>query len=266
MDSEREPALQEGVREWKRRGFTEVDGGLSGVELVKYPELSVPLLLLWFLLGLWPGLLYLAYWKLKSEDRVRLSLAPGGMLLVDRDVSFVNRAGPVLGWLYVGLLGLALVSGVVALLLLRPADGRKVPSAQPQFQVVGMPVFVPGTASVGPKVRWEGKLVHKGAVPWPALELECRARYRRGTGEVEMRASRSALAGHGQDSWKVEPAPSPERPFLPGESRAFRCETLPGKHVGVAQPVDAVMDVLVQAPNGRFAWTTGPQQPRPASP
>ncbi|MEN9796387.1 MAG: hypothetical protein RL653_83 [Pseudomonadota bacterium] len=267
MDTERDPVLQEAARGWKRRGFVETGGGLGTVQLVKYPDLSVPLLVFWILAGVWPGLLYLVYWKLKSEDHVSLSLTPGGVLLVDREVSWINRVGAALGWFYAVMLGLGLV-GLLAVLLFGTDrnDTRKVQEAKPVFQVAGMPVFHPGTPTEGPTLRWEGTLTNKSAVPWPAADLECRVRYVRGTGEMEMRASRSALGGHGQDTWAVEPLPTPARPFLPGETRRFHCETTAGKPVGVARPTDAVMDVIVQAPNGRFAWTTGPTALRPANP
>lgn len=267
MDPPRHPALQAGAREWKRRGFVETGGGVGTVELVKYPDLSVPLLIFWSLAGVWPGVLYLAYWKLKSEDRVHLSLTPGGVLVEDRDVSWVNRVGAALGWFYVTMLALGLLALVVTLLFGKDRnDARKVQETKPIFQVAGLPVFASGTPTAGPSLRWEGTLTNKSAVPWPAAELECRVRYVRGTGEMEMRASRSALGGHGEDSWAVEPLPTPTRPFLPGETRRFHCETPAGKPVGVARPTDAVMDVIVQAPNGRFAWTSGPTALRPASP
>jgi hypothetical protein len=267
MDHERAPALQESTRAWKRRGFVETGGGLGTVELVKYPDLSVPLFIFWILAGVWPALLYLVYWKLKSEDHVHLSLTPGGVLVVDREVSWINRVGAALGWFYVVMLALALLGLVVTLLFgTDRGDTRKIQEAKPVFQVAGMPRFVAGTPTAGPSLRWEGSLTNKSAVAWPEAELECRVRYVRGTGEADMRASRSALGGHGQDSWAVEPVPTSARPFLPGETRRFHCETPAGKPVGVARPTDAVLDVVVRAPNGRFAWTTGPTALRPANP
>lgn len=251
--------IEQEAAKWKGRGFVEADGNAGVVELVKFRTLSVPWLLFWVLFGLWPAVVYGVYSLLKSDDRVRISVTPGGVLLVDREVSLVNRLGPPLA----GLLLLPLALGLVLWGVVRfygvgmlVGDARKVADIQPVFAVSGAPVFVPGTDEAGPVLRWEGTLTQQVEAAWPGAELICRLKYRLPSGAPEVRESRSALAG-GKSTWTLQPLPTEAAPWTKGQPRAFRCETPPGKPAGAVQPVSAVLDVVVSARNGRFPWTTG---------
>jgi hypothetical protein len=255
-------SIDDAVAKWKRRGYREDAGSVGVVELVSFRSLSVPWLVFWTLLGLLPGAIYYFYAQLKSDERVQLSVRSDGKLVEARKASWVNRLGPPLGLLLLLPAGVFILYAAV---LRARAEGRAQAEAQrqleqatrPVFTLEGAPVFVPGTATAGPVLRWEGTLTNQSALDWPGAELVCRLKFRRGKGEVEEHESRSALSG-GRSSWRVEPAPTPEAPWVKGQVKRFRCETTPGKHVGIAQAESAALDVIVPARGGRYPWTTGP--------
>ncbi|MBM4377682.1 MAG: hypothetical protein FJ086_00010 [Deltaproteobacteria bacterium] len=257
-------SIDDAVAKWKRRGYREGAGSLGVVEVVRFRAHSTPWLVFWTLLGLLPGVIYYFYAQLKSGERVQLSVTPEGNLVEVRKASWVNRLGPPFGALVLLPVGVFILYASV---LRVRAEGRTSEEAlrqleaatRPVFTLEGTPVFVPGTATSGPVLRWEGTLTNQSTLDWTGAELVCRLKFRRGKGEVEQHESRSALAG-GRSSWRLEPAPSPEAPWVKGQGRRFRCETVAGKHVGVAQPESVALDVIVPARGGHYPWTSGPLQ------
>jgi len=254
--------IDDAVAKWKRRGYREDAGSLGVVELVSFRSRSTPWLVFWTLLGMLPGVIYHFYAQLKSDERVQLSVTPEGKLVEVRKASWVNRLGPLLGAVLLLPAGGFILYGSV---LRYRAESRQQVEAQRQLEVAtqpvftleGVPLFVPGTATSGPMLKWEGTLTNQSALDWTGAELVCRLKFRRGKGEVEEHESRSALAG-GKNTWRLEPDPSPEAPWVKGQVKRFRCETPPGKHVGIAQPESVALDVIVPARGGRYPWTSGP--------
>jgi hypothetical protein len=253
--------IDDAVAKWKRRGYREDAGSLGVLELVKFRSVSTPWLVFWTLLGLLPGAIYYFYAQLKSDERLRFTVSESGKVVVERRVSLLTRLGPLFGAavllpvgtfiLYTGVLKVRAVSREEA-----ERTQAELAAIQPVFTLAGTPVFVPGTATQGPVLKWEGMLTNQSATAWTGAEVVCRLKFRRGKGEVEDRESRSALAG-GRNTWKLEPQPTPEQPWPQGEARKFKCETLPGKHVGIAQPESVVLDVIVPAKGGHYPWTSG---------
>lgn len=253
-------SIDEAVAKWKRRGFLEDPASVGGVELIRFRALSMPWLVFWTLLGLLPGAIYYFYAQLKSDERIQLTVSDSGKVQVTWRVSLVNRLGPPFAVVLLPVGAFLLYSGVLkARAASRAAaekDKAELAAIQPVFTLNGAPVFVPGTATQGPVLKWEGTLTNLSSTAWAGAELVCRLKFRRGKGEVEERESRSALAG-GKSSWRIEPPPSAEQPWAQWEPRRFWCETPAGKHVGIAQPESVALDVIVPARGGRYPWTSG---------
>ena len=216
-------SIDEAVAKWKRRGFLEDPASVGGVELIRFRSLSMPWLVFWTLLGLLPGAIYYFYAQLKSDERIQLTVSDSGKVQVTWRVSLVNRLGPPFAVVLLPVGAFLLYSGVLkARAASRAAaekDKAELAAIQPVFTLNGAPVFVPGTATQGPVLKWEGTLTNLSSTAWAGAELVCRLKFRRGKGEVEERESRSERGDRRDDRRGDRRGPRGDRGERGGERR-----------------------------------------------